>query len=512
MKLILWSTLSFLLIGTLAFVVACDREEEEAKEEVVLTIGTIPEFTTLDPNNLQSIESPYHKAVTDGLVKLSADTLEPTPKLATDWSFSPDARSLTLTIRKGVKFHNGRELTPDDVLQNLNRILDPETGLSIHGSFGTIERGEVVGDTLVIHFKEPTPAFMSRIPWWHIIAPESFETASNKPIGTGPYKIVEWRAGEELVVEKFDDYWDKGSSNVDRIVYKFFSDPETMVTAASAGQLDMIQYAQAKDTERLQDAGYVIAGTEGGPTLVVIDYLILWLNPSRVLTNPDLRSAIARSIDRETVVRDTLFGVSSETTLPVPKANPSWDAERDAEWQYDLEAAKQLVEKSGVQNPEFTVMTTFAFPELVQTAELLQADLGKIGVTMNIDTVDGNTHSDHGLSGDYEALFWFASAGIVDPVDFEDNSGYRISTGILWGGPDQHPEDYRTTFKKASSTIDPQERVAAFKEVWKTLRKHTWAIPIAWRPVIFGHNGSELTGVEYDAYIRLIFRDLVKSQ
>ena len=145
MKLILWSTLSFLLIGTLAFVVACDREEEEAKEEVVLTIGTIPEFTTLDPNNLQSIESPYHKAVTDALVKLSADTLQPTPKLATDWSFSPDARSLTLTIRKGVKFHNGRELTPDDVLQNLNRILDPETGLSIHGSFGTIERGEVVG-------------------------------------------------------------------------------------------------------------------------------------------------------------------------------------------------------------------------------------------------------------------------------------------------------------------------------------------------------------------------------
>ena len=67
-------------------------------------------------------------------------------------------------------------------------------------------------------------------------------------------------------------------------------------------------------------------------------------------------------------------------------------------------------------------------------------------------------------------------------------------------------------FKKASSTIDPQERVAAFKAVWKTLRKHTWAVPRAWRPVIFGHNGSELTGVEYDAYIRLIFKDLVKSQ
>ena len=155
----------------------------------------------------------------------------------------------------------------------------------------------------------------------------------------------------------------------------------------------------------------------------------------------------------------------------------------------------------------FTVVTTSAFPELQQTAQLIQADLASIGITMNIESVDGNTHSDRCVRGDYEACTWFASAGVVDPADFEDNSAYRISTGILFDG--SMPEDYVAAFREASGILDPDERAAAFKEVWRTLRRHTWAIPIAWRPLVYA-NLTSVQNVTYDPLGRIWFQDLRK--
>lgn len=473
-----------------------------------LIIGTIPEFTTLDPNNLLSIENPLHRFVFDNLVYVEEHTLEPVPQLAETWELAPDAMSMTFHLRKGVRFHSGRELTAADVVKNLERTLNPETGLAMAGSFGVVA-GATAPDpaTVVFQFKQPTPNFFGRLVWWSIQDPDNFEQARNSAQGTGPFKFVNWVPGDSLTLERNPDYWGDMSTNLDRVTYKFFADPEAMTIAALGNTVDMVMYGQVKDADRLRDAGWTVQ-----PPQITVDYLILWLNPTRpsALQKVKIRQAVARSIDRTSVAGQILFGLSEPTQLPVPQASPAYDETLAHDWDFNLDEARRLVQESGIANPEFTVVTTPAFPELVQTAELLQAHLAEIGVTMNIDTVDGNTHSDRGVKGDYEALFWFASAGIIDPVDFEDNSGYRTSTGIVFGGPDGVPRDYLNAFQAAAAEIDPGERAARFKQVFRILHQHAWAVPIAWRPVLMAQQPG-VSGVAYGASTRLLPYDIARS-
>ena len=498
---------SLVVVGALSLpeiIAACSQAATGTSPSATLTIGTLPEFDSLDADHLSSTEDGVMSTIYDALIDMPQKPLEPRGWLAQSWDWTPDYTQLTLHLRQGVKFHDGSALTADAVAQNFTRGLNQQTGDSIPGTLGSVQSAAASGNDVVLTLKQPDVDVLYRLSWFRVMAPASFSTAKNNPIGTGPFKFVEWVPGDHLTVQRFDGYWKQTAGNVKQIVFKFFSDADALVNSAIGGQIDVLLFGNPKDADQLRSKGWTVYNRG------VSDYMVLYLNATKsALQNLDLRQAVARAIDRDTIVKSAYYGLSTATTLPVPAQSPAYDQSIASDWNFDLSGAKQLVQSSGVSNPSFTVVIDSSFPDQVQAAQIIQQSLQQIGVTMTIKPVDSNTHTSLGLSGDYEALMWYASGGIADPADFEDNSGYRLPPrGVIW--KNNAPADYVSSYTTALGTNDPAQRSSAFKAVWKVLHKYAWAIPIAWRAQLDAQK-STVTGVAYDVNDRLQPQDIVKS-
>ena len=185
----------------------------------------------------------------DMLVHRDPATFDIKPSLATDWKFV-DASTLDLTIRQGVKFHDGSTLSPDDVVYTLNMASDPASKVATPSNYSWIDKAEKTGDwTVRIKMKRPTPAALEYLAMVTPIHPKAYrekvgpEGFSAKPIGAGPYKIVRNEQGKEVFFERFEDYWagsPKGKPAIKNLHVRFVPDLATEVTNLLAKQTDWI--------------------------------------------------------------------------------------------------------------------------------------------------------------------------------------------------------------------------------------------------------------------------------
>ena len=185
----------------------------------------------------------------DMLVHRDPTNFEIKPSLATDWKFAED-NSLDLTIRQGVKFHDGSTLSPDDVVYTINMAANPESKVATPSNYAWIDKAEKTGDwTVRIHMKRPTPAALEYLAMVTPIHPKAYrekvgpEGFAAKPVGAGPYKIVKNEQGKEVVFERFEDYWTgspKGKPAIKTLHVRFVPELATEVTELLAQQTDWI--------------------------------------------------------------------------------------------------------------------------------------------------------------------------------------------------------------------------------------------------------------------------------
>ncbi|MFO7299592.1 MAG: ABC transporter substrate-binding protein, partial [Actinomycetes bacterium] len=216
------------------------------KEVVILASGDPPDF---DPHTSGATEkSNVVHNVYDSLTMLNADQTETLPALATEWSLIDDL-TWEFKLREGVKFHNGEEFTAEDVKYSAERLHDPNAEVArLTSSLPDFDYAEVIDDyTVRIHTKNPDPILPQRI-YGLLIVPNEYtasipesEFAMN-PIGTGPYKLVEYVPGQRIVMAANDDYWD-GRPTVDRLVIRPVPEPSTRVAELQTGGADIIQQA-----------------------------------------------------------------------------------------------------------------------------------------------------------------------------------------------------------------------------------------------------------------------------
>ena len=183
------------------------------------------------------------------LVHRDPATFEIKPALATDWKFAED-NSLDLTIRQGVKFHDGSTLSADDVVYTINMAANPESKVATPSNYAWIDKAEKTGDwTVRIKMKKPTPAALEYLAMVTPIHPKAYrekvgpEGFAAKPVGAGPYKIVKNEQGKEVVFERFDDYWagsPKGKPAIKTLHVRFVPDLTTTVTELLAQRADWI--------------------------------------------------------------------------------------------------------------------------------------------------------------------------------------------------------------------------------------------------------------------------------
>ncbi|MBV8911477.1 MAG: ABC transporter substrate-binding protein, partial [Acetobacteraceae bacterium] len=394
---------------------------------------------------------------------------------------------------------------PADVVASLEYALDKKTGQTMAGSLADISKVALEGEEVVLSTVQPSVDALYRLTLFRVQSPDFFGKAASNPVGTGPFRFAEYVPGDHLTLQRAERYWRPIGSNAATLNFRFFTDPEAMLNASLGGELDIFQFGALKDAQTLQRAGWA---TYAAP---IADYVMLVLNytkPGSALENVNIRQAVARAIDRKSIVNNVYYGLVAPITIPMPPNDPTYDPQIAAEWDYDLEAASAFVRKSGIANPRFELRVGGNDPDGMQVVQIIQSDLAKIGVKVDIAIKDPTLLVNDAIAGNFEANIYACSIGVPEVQDFEDCSVYRPNTGPF-SGPKTFPE-FKQAYYRAAGITDPAQRTEAFKDVFRVLHQTAWAVPICMRGLLCGQ-ARGVSGVAYDAKTHLIYQDIAKA-
>ena len=341
-----------------------------------------------DPSIVYSDEVRILLNVYETLVRYESETGKVLPLLATEWAVSDDALTWEFKLREGVKFHDGAPFNAAAAKASLDRTI--ELGLGGSFNWGTVEEIVATGEhTLTIKTSTPTSIDLIATAQYgsFIFSPKAGERGTEwfsqgNAAGTGPYKVRQWTKAQQIVLEKFDDYWGGWTGEeFDRVIVRIISENATQVQMLRAGEADIIFSPAPSDLLKKLAA-------EEGISVGAFDAWIcvpMAINTRKYPTdNKMFRQALAHIMDYEAVSKDIYDGYASVPQAPVPQA--IWGAGELDLPKFDLARASQLLEESGVPRDDWKV-TYFAYSgneEIRQVAELFQALASQVGVQVDI--------------------------------------------------------------------------------------------------------------------------------
>ena len=343
-------------------------------------------------------------AVYDSLIDYDTKTLEPHPSLATSWSFSPDRTKLTLKLRRGVKYHDGREFTSKDVEFSLKTVADPvwtsqfqRTAAAITG-FDTSKPYEIT-----LSFDHPLGNIFDLLDITPMIDRNSFDQlkAGQAYIGTGPYVFDSWTPGSSLEFDRNDDYWRPGRPYLDGIDIDIVADAQSQVSLLRAGQLDAGLGIATRDAETMEESGLFRRVTLSGSA----KNIYIGMNVANdQLKNVKLRQAVAYALDRERIMSEIYRNQGYPTSLPWPKFSPAYDEQASHRYDLDRDKARELVAELGDLKP-ITLTYPSATPNIAAAAQVVQNDLNAVGIPVTLDPQDQATAVKMLIGGEMPGLW-----------------------------------------------------------------------------------------------------------
>jgi peptide/nickel transport system substrate-binding protein len=417
-----------------------------------LRVGILGDIPSLDPHQLTPPVPDVTFSVWDRLLEYDTK-LTPQPLLAESWEMSGDGKQIKLTLRQGVLFHTGREMTSDDVKWTFTRLrTDPVVAVT---GFYTQSAPMASVDTLdkyslVLKSDDSWPGVYDLLALMSVVDPVTMQgpNAKTQAVGTGPFKFVEWVQGDHLRFVRNEQYWSSGKPLLDELYFQIFRDPQAMVTALEAGAIDVGNKPSLVDAARLQsDQGHqvLIAQTGGTRYTFVFDTL---LAPG---DNQMFRQAMAHAIDRQRIVSSVLHGFGTACDLPFAPSSPAYDAAKDQFYDFNLDKAQMLLDASGVSSPSVDFNYSSVSAEWAGIAQIYQSDLEKIGVTLNLKSWDPVTLNTQLRSHTYSGVMTGTnSLGQVSPTQLAFSpyyspvvsfSGFKSDTLVQLADRLQHDVD-----------------------------------------------------------------------
>jgi peptide/nickel transport system substrate-binding protein len=448
-----------------------------------LTMGVSTDVFALDPNEINFANNPVFFQVYNYLVKFSTQ-LRPEPDLALSWELAKDGTSAVFRLREGVRTHSGGTFDAEALIANFKRIKDKTTGGGIFSRLQDWSAAEKLDPVTVrFRFSQPHPDYLAMVARWGMIDPAAFATVRQRGGGTGPFKVLEWIPGDHLTFARFDQYWESGVPFVDRIVIRPYTDPQAMENAFRGGTIDIAHTIPNKDADRLRAAGLQLV-----PTPVANEYFILTLNTQRPpFDNLKVRQAFQHLVDRESIVKTVLGGVGGATVQPVAPGSPGYDANLNAQYDFNPGKAAELLSAAGFgKGFKTSILVSTNSAEPPEIAEMIQADLKKVGIDAQVNRTDASSYYPQYFQGNFDINISFLTLATLDPTDFTISSAYRLdATNPSWlkVGP---PPAYLEAIRKLTATFNEQERWANLRAAVRYILDQSWAIPIALRVPSFG--------------------------
>ncbi len=349
-----------------------------------LTVGSTQPAPQLDPHIVTfAAERLYFPGLYNGLTEYNAD-MEAVPALAEKWEASDDLKTYTFYLRKGVKFHNGRELEAADIKWNFERCLDPKLGSQLRQNVQEVDTIDVVDKyTVKMNLNSPSVTLPMGCQELKIIAKESLDTINKGPVGTGPYMYQDFLPNEVLTLKRFDEYWG-GKPYLDKVVLTGNKDSTAAVTALQTGQWDVMWELGLKDAATFKDDSKISLLLPEISSANVFWELDVTSPP---FDKKEARQALSYAVDRKTIVDAAYFGFGTPSFTNNFVSENHWAFNPNlTRYDYDLDKAKQLFAQAGVTEGTELIWWAVAgaFPEWITAGEILIQSLAKIGIKMTI--------------------------------------------------------------------------------------------------------------------------------
>ena len=370
-----------------------------------LTIAIEGDLTGFDPLEARvfgQAGSTVASTILEPLVRWNYDTDQPEPQLATEWTESDDHLTWTFKLREGVKFHDGSDFTAEDVVHHYARLLDPENKYRGRDKMSSITDVRAVDDhTVEFTLDRPWAAMLPLMSDSGINGPipssDAIEagTHNRHPIGTGPFKFVDWQSGDRITVERFDDYWDAGNIHLDRVEYKVLPDTQTRFASLKSGETDVIW----------TDRGPTIVEAQNDPSIQTMfsdgagASTILINQREAPLDDINVRSAIAHAWNQAALVK-----ISYSDTRPVVEHMLGRDCGDVGYKAFDMEKAKELIAAHG--EPVQVELMHTTTPQGREMGELMQQLLAGAGIELTLKPVDRTTLIRNVFKREFQLAGW----------------------------------------------------------------------------------------------------------
>ncbi|SDF97015.1 peptide/nickel transport system substrate-binding protein [Fontibacillus panacisegetis] len=428
-----------------------------------ITIARAFDVNGLDPGflteNAQVVDNIF-----DTLVKRDENE-QLVPGLATSWS-QVDENTWEFKLRENVKFTNGEPFNAEAVKYSIDRVLNPDNNAPTAGYISTIQEVQVVNDyTVHVITKNPDPLVPTRFNRYptEIVPPKYTEEVgqeqfAQKPVGTGPYKFVEWNKGSSVVLEVNKDYWN-GEPEVKKITFRSIPEASTRVSALLNGEVDLITAVSPEDREKIEGSSNAkLSSVERAGNTVYVGFK----TDVEPFNNPKVRQALNYAIDTKSIVDNVLRGAAVQTESLIGPKDFGYAGEFDT-YGYDPDKAKQLLSEAGYPDGfSATLDTVNWYIKNTDVAQVIAEQLKAIGVNITVNNVESSVYRTLVPSGKQNSMYvlGWSSTNTLDA----DAAIYAILHSGESYSTYSNPE-VDAKLEEARGTTDEERRKTLYKEI-----------------------------------------------
>ena len=455
----------FLLLGVVSNVIAASKD--------TLVVGLTEGIISLDPANHRNRTSEtVIRNMFDGLVTRGPD-MKIVPEIAESWEWL-DNTTCEFKIRKGITFHNGEALTAEDVEFTFNRIIK-EGGMDGESSprkglLGPLESVKMVDDyTVLFKLSKPWTVLLKMLPHQQIVPKDYLEEVGTEefrkhPIGAGPFKFVEGKLNERIVMERFDDYYGGspdlppvGIAPIKTVIFEVLPEGSTRVAALLSGECDIIQNVSAVDAPLIEKNPNCVVKYAKGTRAYNLE-MNLTKPP---FDNIKVRKAMNYAFNRDLLIEMVYGGEGNVFAGPLFPYEEMFDTSLKP-YEYNPELAKVLLKEAGYPDGFSIVLDTET--DLKEAAEIIAGMLSEVGIKCTVRLWEWGVLKPLLLKGERNLLFNYWGSSILDPVGYVDAKFLTNGRGNY--SKYSNPEVDRL-ITEGATTIDSAKR----KEIYKRMQR-----------------------------------------
>ncbi len=464
----------FTRVGLLLLVVIFIFSFTVSADELRWGRGT--DATSLDPRTVRDVYSwEMHMLIFNSLIYFD-DQMQVQLDLAKSLEF-PDDTTYLFELHEGVKFHDGVELTAEDVVFTFETMLDEDFGSPYRGRLSPITSVRALDDyTVEIKVDEPNAPFIFELDVYIVpkhVAPDKMDTEggfAHQPIGSGPFVLKEWNPNDRLIFERFEDYWE-GPAKLSKITVIEIPEADVRMTELRGGNLHLTSVPARYLPDFQEDPAYTVG------QYTTLNWFPIWIqHTNEILSDVRVRQALAYATNVEEIVEHVYYPTGLPSIGPIIPGTWAEAPEVIKRYEYNPDKARELLAEAGYPDGFEIELRCSSGDANTQFGEILRQQWLLIGVDLNVNQTEWSTYASDLVSSNYELAY----SGVVNQYD-PDIHLSRFVSGAINGGNHLNyvnPEMDEVVYGARTIIDDQEKRAELYREAQRIFSEELPAIPI----------------------------------